>query len=466
MWLIAYFKATDFKLHSAVLGLTAVLCRSQRGGLGTMKLGALVLAAATSLLCLTNAEAAEITCISKFDRGLGPAARLTPEERHFLSGLLLERFPSGRVPTPETCKEALIKGVIEPGDGAKFAAFLHANHPFLSRIYLWSPGGSVEEAMKIGRLVRKGMLATKVADDFLSVLPPGHGILFGGQAGALCQGSGCHCASACFLIWAAGIVREGNVLGLHRPSVQSTRFANLPPEQASASYRLVLAEMERYLAEMEVPRRFIELMTDTASNDVRWLDFNEGWSLKEVASIAEWITASCGTMSKSDEDAIFKMQTEGLEKPLSDLGLKPPPALLGQALSRDDKAKLIERKREVDSCTFNKIENARDAISEIVEANDAPRRVTPRVKTQAAPPPRVPPRPAAASPPPATAQTTMPNCWDVAGITRVLTQANPGIEPAVLVRAIEKYQIMMGCRPAPQTTQCAWIGTVWTCRTQ
>lgn len=94
---------------------------------------------------------------------------------------------------------------------------------------------------------------------------------------------------------------------------------------------------------------------------------------------------------------------------------------------------------------------------------------TPKVRTQAASPVRVPP-PTPAPAPPATAQTTVPNCWDVGGIARLVVQANPNIDfarnPGVLPGAVEKMQIAMGCRPAPQTTQCSWVGSTWTCKTQ
>jgi len=91
---------------------------------------------------------------------------------------------------------------------------------------------------------------------------------------------------------------------------------------------------------------------------------------------------------------------------------------------------------------------------------------TPKVKAQAAAPARVPPpTPAPASP--ATAQTAVPNCWDIVGIARWVKQANPGIErqPGVLLGAVEQFQITMGCRPAPQQTECHWIGSTWTCKT-
>jgi hypothetical protein len=98
---------------------------------------------------------------------------------------------------------------------------------------------------------------------------------------------GCHCASACFLIWAAGVERGGSALGLHRPSISSTTFANLAPNRASILYRQLLVDLEKYLSDMEVTRRFIDLMTATTSTDMRWLTHHEADPLEEVPSIAE-----------------------------------------------------------------------------------------------------------------------------------------------------------------------------------
>jgi ankyrin repeat protein len=88
---------------------------------------------------------------------------------------------------------------------------------------------------------------------------------------------------------------------------------------------------------------------------------------------------------------------------------------------------------------------------------------TPKVR---APVPLPRPMPPAPAPSVASTQPTMPSCWDVPGMFRWVAQANPGIKPDVLTVAVEKAQVMMGCRPAPQTTKCAWIGNTWTCKTE
>jgi hypothetical protein len=90
----------------------------------------------------------------------------------------------------------------------------------------------------------------------------------------------------------------------------------------------------------------------------------------------------------------------------------------------------------------------------------------------ASPPATTPARPSSAA-----AQPTTPNYCDVGTLVRALNQAaelrpelrapgTPGMNPALLPRALEEMQIALGCRQPPQTTECRWIGNTWTCKTQ
>jgi hypothetical protein len=205
-----------------------------------------------------------------------------------------DHFPSGRYPNPASCWEVLIKGEIVAGDRAKFEKLLRQNHPFVAEVHLWSPGGLVDEAMKIGSLVRKAMLITRAPDAFSWKVDSNGKLNTFGFEKTICQGVDCNCASACALIWAAGIKRMGERIGLHRPSLRSTNFANLPPDRASVLYRLLLSDIDRYLTAMEVPRTFVDAMIDTSSSDIQWIDPEMPRRMEIVPSIAEWINASCG----------------------------------------------------------------------------------------------------------------------------------------------------------------------------
>jgi hypothetical protein len=106
----------------------------------------------TSMLVVCSAfgsKAAEIGCVLKVPDN----HQFTAENR----AELLKSYPSGRLPAAGTCLRILIQGNIEIGDSAKFSELVRKSHPFLSEVVLWSSGGLVEEAMKIGRLIRRGL---------------------------------------------------------------------------------------------------------------------------------------------------------------------------------------------------------------------------------------------------------------------------------------------------------------------
>src|SRR5260370_42197985 len=152
--------------------------------------------------------------------------------------------------------------------------FIRANHPFVRHFNLVSPGGNVDEALKIGRLFRKYLIATvapsnerveagNVVQDDVPSLSVG--------SRDLCRGQECTCASACALIWMGGVSRSGAV-GLHRPRIDDPMFSGLPPADASTAYRQVLARIAAYLDDMEVPKSIIESMVATSSSDIRWVN--------------------------------------------------------------------------------------------------------------------------------------------------------------------------------------------------
>ena len=110
--------------------------------------------------------------------------------------------------------------------------------------------------------------------------------------GPVCHGQDCICASACALIWMGGVNREGTV-GLHRPRIVDPIYKGLMPANASTAYNRLLASVNTYLDELEVPKPIIETMTATSSGEIVWADGATN-QLKSPPSIAEWTDASCG----------------------------------------------------------------------------------------------------------------------------------------------------------------------------
>lgn len=92
------------------------------------------------------ARTAQIKCVDYYSTGI---AEETAQKF----------WPSGRRPIiGVSCHEGLLTGRIVKGDYETFVSFFKSNHPFLTDFRLNSPGGSVDEATKIGRFFRKHLM--------------------------------------------------------------------------------------------------------------------------------------------------------------------------------------------------------------------------------------------------------------------------------------------------------------------
>lgn len=179
----------------------------------------------------------------------------------------------------ESCAALWLSGEIVAGDAQKFSAALDRAGGGVKGVMLSSPGGSPQEAMKLGRLIReRGFFTQAPAADALG------GMLGEGPA-PLCRGADCVCASACFLVWAAGVERHGNMLGIHRPAPD---FGSHRPSFAARIYReaalmpallALLGDVRGYLDEMDVPQRYIDRMTRAPDAGTYWLSAEEAGAL-------------------------------------------------------------------------------------------------------------------------------------------------------------------------------------------
>ena len=257
-------------------------------------------------------------------------------------------WPSGNRyrPPDGSCEEGYFHGPIADGDYDKVRQFYRKYHPFLYAFKLNSPGGDVDEAMRIGRLFRKYQITTYAPESAGPSYILGHGT--GAEWEPLCAGSDCACASACALMWFGGVERSGTV-GLHRPRIDDPAFKALRGADATKVYIRILLEIARYLEEMEVPRPMIDAMVATGSSEIRWID-SIGDDLFRPPSIAEWEDAACSAFNKEGKKAL-----SGLFGKKYDSSLTANEKLLMQML--DDKRMnrdgcLINlRYREVDRLT-------------------------------------------------------------------------------------------------------------------
>jgi hypothetical protein len=203
----------------------------------------------------------------------------------------------------------LLRGTIEKGDYERYRSFYRHHHRALQNLYLLSPGGDAEEAIKIGRLVRRYLTTVSApiryggdGSPFMLRKPPS--FKPGVPPGNLCVGPTCICASACALVWFGGVSRDGEV-GLHRPRRTDAEYKALAPADASAVYKRALQEISRYLEEMEAPRPLIDGMMATSSSEIRWVGDDD--QLEYAPSFIEWVDASCGAFTSQERKALSEL---------------------------------------------------------------------------------------------------------------------------------------------------------------
>jgi hypothetical protein len=120
-------------------------------------------------------------------------------------------------------------GTITPGISQSFAAEAERHGDYIKTVVLDSPGGSVTDALAMGRLIREKRFATEVD-------------------------AGKSCVSSCPLVFAGGVERrvgEKATIGVHQ--VAATRSAaNSPPRDEMSIAQNISARCQRYLADMGV----------------------------------------------------------------------------------------------------------------------------------------------------------------------------------------------------------------------
>lgn len=128
-------------------------------------------------------------------------------------------------------------GRIEPGTATDFARFLSGKDGSIKRVYLHSPGGSVSDAIAMGREIRKGGMTTVVPDNG-------------------------YCASSCPLLFAGGKEREAGSktwIGVHQVFTLPSEVGTLHDGLANA--QRISAECQDHLVAMGVdPRVWIYAM--------------------------------------------------------------------------------------------------------------------------------------------------------------------------------------------------------------
>ncbi len=120
-------------------------------------------------------------------------------------------------------------GTITPGISEAFAAEVGKRSDYIKTVVLNSPGGSVTDALAMGRLIRERKFATEVE-------------------------AGKYCASSCPLMFAGGVERRAGdkaTIGVHQVAALGSATAGLPRNEMSVAQN-ISARCQRYLGDMGV----------------------------------------------------------------------------------------------------------------------------------------------------------------------------------------------------------------------
>jgi hypothetical protein len=156
-----------------------------------------------------------------------------------------------------------LDGEIDGGAADRLLRFLERRGVTHAAVYLNSPGGSLVEAMALGRVFRQHGFATVVGAR-------------NATTGGLMTGV---CYSACPFAFAGGVRRRleaGSVLGVHRAE-------NRTPVPDEAGFQQHVAhDTKFYLAEMGINEQLIGIMAEVPHDAIRLLSLDEAEHLRLV----------------------------------------------------------------------------------------------------------------------------------------------------------------------------------------
>jgi hypothetical protein len=142
--------------------------------------------------------------------------------------------PDGTMARPMTFElvsggKLMATGTITPGISESFAAEVSRRGDYIKTVVLNSPGGSVADALIMGRLIRERKFATEVE-------------------------AGKYCASSCPLVFAAGIERRAGdraAIGVHQVATAGSAASGAPRDEMNVAQK-ISARCQRYLSDMGV----------------------------------------------------------------------------------------------------------------------------------------------------------------------------------------------------------------------
>jgi len=171
------------------------------------------------------------------------------------------------------------QGKIMPGAAAAFAKIVGDLNGRRLPVLISSPGGSLPDAVAIGKLVREKKLAVAVARTLVSNCPERAKSCPNAKGKAIVGGA--RCASACPLILAGGVERlvgPAPLIGVHQItlSMKETEGA-VHLTRIRKVYEPIGAdeEVEAYLKSMGIGEPVMTLLRKTPAPSIRWLSLPE-----------------------------------------------------------------------------------------------------------------------------------------------------------------------------------------------
>lgn len=143
-------------------------------------------------------------------------------------------------------------GTIDPGSAERFAAEIAKRGTYVKTVVLHSPGGSVQDAIRIGRLIRERKFNTQVED-------------------------GSYCASSCPLILAGGVERIAGpkaAIGVHQ-IFAAANIAGAGLADGMNSAQRISAECQRYLRDMGVDSQVWVHAMETPKDELFYFKLDE-----------------------------------------------------------------------------------------------------------------------------------------------------------------------------------------------
>ena len=149
-------------------------------------------------------------------------------------------------------------GTIRPGTAKIFAAEIEKRGSYVKSVVLHSPGGSVSDAIEMGRLIRQKQFTTEVE-------------------------SGRYCASSCPLVFAGGVERragESAAIGVHQVTALVASDTAPTALNGMDGVERMSAECQKYLLEMGIdPMVWVHAM-ETPRDQLFYFTFDEMLKLR------------------------------------------------------------------------------------------------------------------------------------------------------------------------------------------